>query len=169
MNEDELFQNDNENDPPTIKVTDRRKFASDGTPLESGSVTNEGSKPKTAPLKSEEAKQTETKPTTDTGAQEASEPSSDTPERNIAHLPRDFSAFLEGMYLEAMLYLGAIPDPRTGETIEDLELAKYKIDLLGMLRSKTEGNLDSEEKDRVEAVLYQLRMLYLEKTKSIQL
>ena len=73
------------------------------------------------------------------------------------------------MYLEAMLYLGAIPDPRTGETIEDLELAKYKIDLLGMLQSKTEGNLDSEEKDRGEAVLYQLRMIYLEKTKSIQL
>ncbi|SVB70703.1 uncharacterized protein METZ01_LOCUS223557, partial [marine metagenome] len=41
MDEDELFQSDNENDPPTIKVTDRRKFASDGTPLESGSVTNE--------------------------------------------------------------------------------------------------------------------------------
>jgi hypothetical protein len=38
-----------------------------------------------------------------------------------------------------------------------------------MLQSKTEGNLDSEEKDRVEAVLYQLRMIYLEKTKSIQL
>ena len=72
------------------------------------------------PQKPEEANQTETKPPPDTGAQEASEPPSDTPERNIAHLPRDFSAFLEGMYLEAMLYLGAIPDPRTGETIEDL-------------------------------------------------
>ena len=73
------------------------------------------------------------------------------------------------MYLEAMLYLGAIPDPRTGEMLEDLELAEYKIDLLGMLQSKTEGNLDADEKERVVAVLYQLRMIYLEKTKSINL
>jgi hypothetical protein len=52
--------------------------------------------------------------------------------------------------------------------VEDLELAEYKIDLLGMLQSKTEGNLDADEKERVEAVLYQLRMIYLEKTKSIK-
>ena len=120
-------------------------------------------------LNSEELKQPETESTTDTAAQEAPEAPTDTPERNIAQLPRDFSAFLEGMFLEAMLYLGAIPDPRTGETIEDLELAEYKIDLLGMLQSKTEGNLDTEEKERIEAILYQLRMIYLEKTKSINL
>ncbi len=45
MDEDELVQNDNENDPPTLKVTDRRKFAADGTPLESGSVEGEDTKP----------------------------------------------------------------------------------------------------------------------------
>ena len=169
MDEDELVQNDNDNDPPTLKVTDRRKFAADGTPLESGSVEGKDTKPKAETLKPEELKQPETESTTDTSAQEEPAPPTDTPERNIAQLPRDFSAFLEGMYLEAMLYLGAIPDPRTGEMIEDLELAEYKIDLLGMLQSKTEGNLDADEKERVVAVLYQLRMIYLEKTKSINL
>ena len=168
MDEDELVQDDNENDPPTLKVTDRRKFAADGTPLESGSVEGEDTQPKATTLKPEELKQPETESTTDTRAQEEPEPPTDTPERNIAQLPRDFSAFLEGMYFEAMLYLGAIPDPRTGEMVEDLELAEYKIDLLGMLQSKTEGNLDADEKERVEAVLYQLRMIYLEKTKSIK-
>ena len=137
--------------------------------MESGSVEGEDTKPKAETLKPEELKQPETESTTDTSAQEEPEPPTDTPERNIAQLPRDFSAFLEGMYLEAMLYLGAIPDPRTGEMIEDLELAEYKIDLLGMLQSKTEGNLDADEKERVVAVLYQLRMIYLEKTKSINL
>jgi hypothetical protein len=169
MDEDELVQNDNDNDAPTLKITDRRKFAADGTPLESDSVEGEDTKPEVETLNSEELKQPETESTTDTAAQEAPEAPTDTPERNIAQLPRDFSAFLEGMFLEAMLYLGAIPDPRTGETIEDLELAEYKIDLLGMLQSKTEGNLDTEEKERIEAILYQLRMIYLEKTKSINL
>ena len=73
------------------------------------------------------------------------------------------------MYFEAMLHMGAIPDPRSGETIEDTELAKYKIDLLGMLQQKTEGNLTPEEKKKLDEVLYQLRMLYLQKTQAIKL
>ena len=92
-----------------------------------------------------------------------------TPEASIADLPRDFSAFVEGMYFEAMLYMGAIPDPRSGETIEDTELAKYKIDLLAMLQKKTDGNLTPEEKQQLEEVLYQLRMVYVQKTQAIKL
>ena len=70
------------------------------------------------------------------------------------------------MYLEAMLYMGAIADPRTGEIVEDPELAKYKIDLLTMLQQKTEGNLTADEKGRLDETLYQLRMLFLQKTKA---
>lgn len=82
----------------------------------------------------------------------------------IADLPRDFTSFVEGMYLEAMLYLGALPDPRTGEVVEDLDLAKYKIDQLGMLQEKTRGNLTDEEHQQLEEVLYQLRMFYVQKS-----
>jgi len=91
------------------------------------------------------------------------------PEPGFSQLPRDFTAFVESMYLEAMLYMGAIADPRTGETIEDVELAKYKIDLLIMLQEKTEGNLTTEEKQQFDDALYQLRMLYLQKTKTASL
>jgi len=83
---------------------------------------------------------------------------------SIADLPRDFTAFIEGMYLESMLYLGALPDPRSGETAEDLDMAKYKIDLLGMIAEKTQGNLSDAEKQQLEEVLYQLRMFYVQRT-----
>ena len=90
-------------------------------------------------------------------------------EPSIAQLPRDFGAFVESMYLEAMLYMGAIADPRTGQTIEDIDLAKYKIDVLIMLQEKTEGNLTDDEQRQLEEVLYQLRMLYLQKSKAAKL
>lgn len=87
------------------------------------------------------------------------------PAPSVADLPRDFTAFIEGMYLEAMLYLGALPDPRTGESAEDLDMAKYKIDLLGMIQEKTRGNLTDEEADQLEDVLYQLRMFFVQRSK----
>ena len=70
------------------------------------------------------------------------------------------------MYLEAMLYLGALPDPRSGEVMEDVELARYKIDLLAMIQEKTQGNLSDDEKQQLEKVLYQLRTVYVQKTQA---
>lgn len=83
---------------------------------------------------------------------------------SAADLPRDFSAFVESLYFEAMLYLGAIRHPETGQVLEELDLAKYKIDILGMLQDKTEGNRTPEESNLLEEALYQLRMLYLQKS-----
>ena len=198
MDDDKLFEDEAER--PRIKVTDRRKFAIDGTPLKPDGATPptgtdpESAKPTTgtdpeSPVPTTGTHPESAAPATGTDTESAAEPDaidhptppsdvagpSDraplvaTPEASIADLPRDFSAFVEGMYLEAMLYMGSIPDPRSGETIEDTELAKYKIDLLGMLQEKTDGNLTPEEKQQLEEVLYQLRMVYLQKTGGIKL
>jgi len=198
MDDDKLFEEETER--PRFKVTDRRKFAADGTPLEPDLGTSptdadsESAEPPAGPEAESAAPPTsadtesappatgddqgstadpdtsdDPAPTSDGTIPSAEAPRIATPEGSIAELPRDFSAFVEGMYLEAMLHMGAIPDPRSGETIEDTELAKYKIDLLGMLQQKTEGNLTPEEKKQLDEVLYQLRMLYLQKTQAIKL
>lgn len=44
------------------------------------------------------------------------------------------------------------------------ELARFHIDLLEVLRRKTDGNLDAAERAALDDVLYRLRMLYVEKT-----
>ena len=121
-----------------------------------------------------EASPGESPPAPDAGPGDDGEQSGDDspivgPQPSIADLPRDFAALVEGLYFEAMLYLGAIPDPRTGQAMDDPELAKYKIDLLSMLQAKTEGNLAPEEKQQLEEALYQLRMAYLQKTKVVKL
>ncbi len=83
---------------------------------------------------------------------------------SYADLPRGFAPFVESQYLEALIFLGAVPHPQTGETLEDPEFARYKIDLLTMIQEKTEGNLTDEESRMIEDVLYQLRMLFVQKT-----
>ena len=49
--------------------------------------------------------------------------------------------------------LGQIPDPRTGERMLDLNLAKETIDLLGVLESKTVGNRSDEEESMIEKAI----------------
>jgi len=197
MDDERLFDSDSEDDGerPRIKVTDRRQFDREGKPKSAareeptvtaeaevegrGAKSEETAGPTASPAADAEAS---APPEGDAGATrdaaggeppgtaaDQGSPRISAPIPSLADLPRDFSAFVEGMYLEAMLYLGAIADPRTGETIDDPELAKYKIDLLGMLQDKTEGNLDVEEKQQLEEALYQLRMIYLQKSQAMRL
>ena len=79
----------------------------------------------------------------------------------------NFSSFLVSVASTAMMHLGAGPHPTTGQTGEtNLDLARESIDLLVLLKKKTEGNLTDEEAKLLDAVLYDVRMKYLEASKS---
>jgi hypothetical protein len=183
MDDDE--RSDDSQEQPQIKVTDRRKFAADGT-LRAGDPADadadpadadvdpaddtspgeaaahgEPDAPEPTPGNEENAARAEAPPTVGPGEDD---PLIAAPQASIADLPRDFAAFVEGMYLEAMLYLGVMPDPRSGQVMEDIELAQYKIDLLAMIQAKTQGNLTADEKKQLDEVLYQLRTAFLQRT-----
>jgi hypothetical protein len=53
----------------------------------------------------------------------------------------------------------------TGKVESDFAVAKQMIDILGMLRDKSRGNLDEQEARLMEDVLYDLRMRYVEAVK----
>jgi len=72
-----------------------------------------------------------------------------------------FSSLIFSLSSTAFMQLGAIPDPNTGKTEKDLAMAKQTIDLLGVLREKTRNNLDSEEENLFDHLLYDLRMAYI--------
>ena len=76
-----------------------------------------------------------------------------------------FSTFLVGLSTEALAALGEMPDPMTGKSLRDLGAARQLIDILGILRDKTRGNLDREEQNLIEAILFELRMKYVELAK----
>lgn len=73
-----------------------------------------------------------------------------------------FPTFLLSLSTSALMHLGLIPNPGSGQIETDLALAKQTIDLLSLLRQKTQGNLDSEETQLLDSVLYDLRMKYVE-------
>lgn len=76
----------------------------------------------------------------------------------------DFGYFLSSLTLQAMTALGEIPHPATNLPQENLEQARYFVDLLGMLEEKTRGNLTAEEISLLEGALYELRMKYVART-----
>jgi hypothetical protein len=73
-----------------------------------------------------------------------------------------FSTFVLGLSTQALLHLGEIDDPTAGGRATDLGAAKHMIDILGVLDAKTRGNLDHAEEQLLGAVLYDLRMRYVE-------
>jgi hypothetical protein len=60
-----------------------------------------------------------------------------------------------------MYHFGDFPDPVSQKAQRNLTAAKQTIDILGMLRSKTEGNLDNNEKSLIDGLLFELRMRYV--------
>jgi hypothetical protein len=60
----------------------------------------------------------------------------------------------------ALTGLGAAPDPATGERYIDLEQAQEAIEVLLLLRVKTEGNRTEEETRVLEEILYELQLRF---------
>jgi len=75
-----------------------------------------------------------------------------------------FSTFVLSLASSAMVHLGEVPDPGTGQVQPDLTLAKHTIDVLCMLKCKTEKGLDPDEKKLLEDLLYELRLKYVAKS-----
>lgn len=73
----------------------------------------------------------------------------------------NFSTFVFSLSTSALMHLGELPDPGTGEKSKNLPLAKQTIDILGMFQEKTRGNLDEEEENLLKNLLYELRIKFV--------
>lgn len=72
----------------------------------------------------------------------------------------DFGSFILSLASSAFVHLGEVPDPVTRKVEVNLEGARQMIDLIDMLRAKTQGNLEPREQELVEGLLYELRLKY---------
>jgi outer membrane biosynthesis protein TonB len=77
-------------------------------------------------------------------------------------LAQRFIEFVMMQAQNAALFLGQIPNPKTGEGEVNLELAKMFIDQLAMIQEKTRGNLTNEETTVLRNTLSNLQMAYVE-------
>ncbi len=77
-------------------------------------------------------------------------------------LSQRFIEFVVMHAQNAALFLGQIPNPRTGEADVNLDLARMFIDQLAMIQEKTRGNLTSEEAKVLSNALSNLQMAFVE-------
>ena len=72
-----------------------------------------------------------------------------------------FSAFIISLASSALVGLGEVPDPSSGKTGKDMQLARHNIDLLEMLRQKTKNGVNEDEASLLESLLCELRLKYV--------
>jgi len=78
----------------------------------------------------------------------------------------DFSTFILSLSHSTLMHLGEAPNPETGAIDRDVHMARQTIDLIGMLEEKTKGNLSGAEEGLIAQILYDLRMRYVEQSKT---
>ena len=147
-----------ENESSEVKVNDNRMFNPDGT-LRNQTEEVDQSPQQTEP-KVEAKPQAEPTP----AKQDQPSPSSDV-DGYTSGGEIDFPTFLMSLASSAQISLGLVPHPITGESQRDLAHAKQTIDILGLVETKTQGNLNSEESGLLKNILFQLRMQYVELSK----
>lgn len=76
-------------------------------------------------------------------------------------LEANFSTLVLSIASSAAMSLGLVPNPSTGKTEKDDEVARFNIDLLRMLREKTNQNLSSDEQKFLDSVISDLQMKFV--------
>ncbi len=147
-----------------FKVEDRRRFSSAGEVKSEFRDDEPKAGPSAPPAASQRAEAAEAprRDATDSAASAKAVPNASGPEPEMT-----FGAFLVGLSTQALMLLGDIADPETGQAAPDLPAAQQLIDILGMLQRKTRGNLDREEAQLIETILFELRMKYVERTRLV--
>lgn len=133
-----------------FRATDKRLFGEDGKPREG--VAAEGQK------EQEAAK-------APAGGARAAAPE----KAGLGTERIDFPSYVLSYYTQSLVLLGEVPNPYTNKVEEDLEAARHTVDILGMLKDKTKGNLTAEEERLLDSVLYEVRLKYMAKTNQIKL
>ncbi len=157
-------------EPKGFKVVDRRRFHEDGTNREGPDVAPdvpvrapEPPPPAAAPAPAGSAAAAG-------GAAEAAPAPGEAPKKPAppeeAPGGLSFSMFLQSLAQQALMQLGLIPWPH-GQRELHLEQARDTIDILQLLKVKTKGNLNAEENQLMDTVLYELKMSWVEVQQAI--
>jgi hypothetical protein len=129
---------------PRLKVTDRRHFTRSGE-----------RRSESAPESDEARAHPETRV-------ESERPSVDAEPT----LTIDFSQLVLSLARQALMLLGEERNPLSGRPEPDLDAARETIDILMLLKRKTQGNLTADESSLLTQMIYELQMKFAQKLQS---
>jgi hypothetical protein len=82
-------------------------------------------------------------------------------EEALNYPPINFTNFVLSLSTSALFHFGDFPDQQGGKTQRNMPAAKQTIDILDMIKEKTKGNLDEQENNLIQGVLYELKLRYV--------
>jgi hypothetical protein len=161
----------NERQPPKeLKVTDKRIFTPEGDIRDEFKDDIKPSEPQ--PMKTPEAPEP-AKPLEPAKPVEAPKPAEAAPQakKPAGERPEPpstpFALFVEQLIAQAYMALGMLRNPYQPQAKVDPAAARQMIDILQMLQEKTRGNLSPEEEDFLEMHVGELKLAFVQSTKSI--
>lgn len=156
--------------PKELKVTDKRIFTADGEireefrteikPAESQAVPPPAATAASTEPSAEPERNHETRPG---GGEERRRTLKDKAENPGT----PFSNFIEPLIAQAYMSLGLLRNPYQPQSKIDPNAARQMIEILTLLKDKTRNNLDPEEEDFLETHLGELKLAFVQRTKSI--
>jgi hypothetical protein len=169
--------------PKELKVTDKRIFTPDGDirdefkqdikPADPQSATATPQPGVSAPADSSaagETPQTAAPAPAERGAREDGSGAEDRRRtlRDKAENPATpFTNFIEPLIAQGYMSLGLLRNPYQPQAKIDVAAARQMIEILTLLREKTAGNLTPEEEDFLATHLGELKLAFVQRTKSI--
>lgn len=166
-------------DKPEIKVTDKRIFTAEGDIREEfrddikPSEPMSAKAPEAAPETHAETPPEPKPPAGERRSQPHGTPPPETGERRRTMADKatnpgsPFTNFIEPLIAQGYMSLGMLRNPYQPQSKIDVGAARQMIEILTLLKEKTEGNLTADEDDFLETHLGELKLAYVQRTKSL--
>ena len=156
--------------PKELKVTDKRIFTPEGDIRDEFKKEIKPAEPQTAsaaaPPPSAEEPRTEER-----RQRQSAPPAGEERRRTLADKASNpstpFTNFIEPLIAQAYMSLGMLRNPYQPQAKIDTTAARQMIEILTLLKEKTAGNLTPDEEDFLETHLGELKLAFVQRTKSI--
>jgi hypothetical protein len=157
--------------PKELKVTDKRIFTAEGDIREEFKQEINPAEPQTARAAEPEPATASPKPEPPAERRQEEKPVTEERRRTIADKAANpntpFTNFIEPLIAQAYMSLGMLRNPYQPQAKIDVAAARQMIEILTLLKDKTKGNLDPEEEDFLETHMGELKLAFVQRTKTI--
>ncbi len=170
--------------PKELKVTDKRIFTPEGDireefrqeiqpadPAAGAAASPPQPPPPPKQEKRAEAPKPDAAPRTEERRQRSEPPPGEDRRRTMADKASNpgtpFTNFIEPLIAQGYMSLGMLRNPYQPQAKIDVGAARQMIEILTLLKDKTEGNLTPDEDDFLDTHLGELKLAFVQRTKSI--
>jgi len=162
------MQTPKDSKPKEVKVTDRRIFTPEGDIREEFRGEIKPSEPQlTRPGEEKPAE----KPAHDRREKDIGPPPEGDRRKTMAEKAENpgtpFADFVQQLIAQAYMFLGMLRSPHAPKPVVDVAAAREMIEILTMLKEKTAGNLNAAEDDFLTTHLGELKLAFVQRTKTI--